>query len=255
MPVVKVVLLIFIFAAAPLCVADNATFKERILYIESVKDNDAEQAQLLLNKLAEHLPTASQGERVRFYQNQAEVFNQLGLYKQAIEIADQGLTLANSLGKPSRCLQLLYYSRGYAYEVQGQLDAAENDYERGLSFSRILDDQESIASGLTDLGAVYYQTYRYEESIKTLNEALQIAQELQDQQLLAYVYNVLGVLYGNINKEQRSINYYQRSYDIYKSLEQPLEALGLARNIGIAYINSEEHDKAIFILTGSNRVG
>jgi diguanylate cyclase (GGDEF)-like protein len=134
-----------------------------------------------------------------------------------------------------------------AVESLGDLQAANEDYLNGLAIAESLKDKYFIAKGLINIGAIYYQTSQYEKSLAAFNEALTIANDLNDVELKSFIYNELGILYGYFGEEDKALEYYLRAYKLSKGAGFLTSAINSLLNAAGTYQDKENFTKAIDI--------
>ena len=223
------------------------TFNEIIAEVESLQDSEPNEALLKLNGIKESVNTLPLIEQLTFYKYQADLNSELSRFLLAKEIASKALEQAKQLKTPSILIAELSYIRGFAIENLGDLVLASEDYLNGLDVAQSLNNKVFIAKGLINLGAIYYQTERYEKALMVFDEALQIANNLDDEELKGFINNELGILYAYFGEDDKSLKYYRKSYQHYKRLGNLTNAINSLVNIAANYQTKGNYKKAIEI--------
>jgi len=225
----------------------SLNFSQVVEQVENLEKDTPVQALEMLNSIEDQLPKLSLNERVKFYTLQSSLYASLAQFQLSLNAATLGLKLSSQLSSPSIHIAELSYSKGFATESLGNLELALQDYKNGLEVARSLDDKKMIAEGLTNLGAIYYLTERFDLSIVVLNDALVIANQVGDEELQGGINSELGNLYSNIGQDDKSMQFLQRSYQHYKNSSQTFSAVWVLSNIATSHYNNEEYDSAIRI--------
>jgi len=230
-------------------IAEQATglskFDLDVAKIEKLIDGNAGLALQQLMRYQHQLSQLSVEQQINYHSLLAEIYLLKAQYTLAKQTADLGLSLTKELSSPSILIAEILYSRGFAYESTGDFESATQDYESGLEISKSFHDKELIAEGLINIGAIYYLTDRYEDSLTVLNDAYNIAMQTTDEELKGSVNSELGILYAYIGSREQAMNYYQQAYQHYKKADKTLLSLNALVNIGMGYLGSEEYEQAI----------
>lgn len=222
-------------------------FDSSAIKIEKLKDSDTFLALSQLTKYEASLNELSLKQQVNYYNLLASIYLSQAQYNLAEKAASDGLKLTLGLSSPSIFISELRYSRGFAYESTGNLAAATKDYENGLALARSLHDKVFIATGLINLGAIYYLTDQYEDSLMVLNDAYNIAKQTNDDELKGSVNSELGILYAYLKRSEQSMVYYRQSYQFYKKANNKISSLNALVNIAINHLKKKEYQQAISV--------
>jgi len=222
-------------------------FDDDALEIEKLIDSNVPQAQAELNRYAEQFDELSLKQKITYQNLLTDIYTLHGKYHLAKQAASDGLKLTLKLSSPSLLISELLYSRGFSYESIGETELATKDYESGLELAKSLHDNVLIATGLINLGAIYYLTDRYENSLIVLNDAYNIAKQTDDEELKGSVNSELGILYAYLDRAEQSMVYYQQAYQHYKSADKTILSLNALVNIGINHLLEKDYEQAITI--------
>ena len=228
--------------------AENiAKFDSAAINIKSLMNNNAFLALSQLKQYENIINELSLKQQVNYYSLLASIYLLQAQYHLAEKAASDGLELTLGLSSPSIFISELRYSRGFAYESTGNIEAATKDYENGLALAKSLHDKVAIAKGLINLGAIYYLTDRYEKSLIVLNDAYNIAKQTDNNELKGSVNSELGILYAYLKRADQSMVYYQQSYQFYKRAKQKNSSLNALVNIAINHLKKEEYQQGITV--------
>jgi diguanylate cyclase (GGDEF)-like protein len=236
-----------------------AEFDNAAIDIKNLMKSNAALALSRLTQYEKIINELSLKQRVNYYSLLAKIYLLQAQYYLAEKTASDGLELTLGLSSPSIFISELRYSRGFAYESIGNIEAATKDYENGLALAKSLHDKVVIAKGLINLGAIYYLTDRYEKSLIVLNDAYNIAKKTNNDELKGSVNSELGILYAYLKRTDQSMVYYQQSYQFYKNANQKNSSLNALVNIAISHSSKKEYQQAISvyktIIKESNGIG
>ena len=138
--------------------------------------------------------------------NLAEVNFKTGQYDKALAHYLRALELSRSAGN-KRAAAIDSYSVGTLFEYQGRYGAALSSKEEALKTFRELGESSVwMAEVLSGYGNGLSQTGRFEEGRQTLDEALTVARNLQNQVLVGQILNFQGDSYsyaGDLSSARR----------------------------------------------------
>jgi diguanylate cyclase (GGDEF)-like protein len=86
---------------------------------------------------------------------------------------------------------------------------------------------------------------KFDRSLIMFNDALAIAQKIQDDELLGYIYAEMGILYSHLNQEEKSLAHYKTAYEFYLKAGKIYYAYNTLRNIAANHSINERFDEAI----------
>lgn len=222
-----------------------ANFDGAATKIEELVDSNAALALSQLLNYSNRFNELSLKQKITYQYLLTDIYILQGQFHLTIQTATNGLSLALESSSPSLLTSELLYNRGFAYENVGKIDLAAKDYENGLELAKSLHDNVLIATGLINLGAVYYLTDRYENSLIALNDAYNIAKQTDDEELKGSVNSELGILYAYLKRSKQSMVYYQQSYQHYKKANKTILSLNSLVNIGMNHLNGKRYEQAI----------
>ena len=222
-------------------------FDDAALNIEKLIDSNAPLAHSELKRYGERFNELSLKQKITYQNLLTEIYLLQAQYHIAKQSASDGLALTLDLSSPSLLISELLYSRGFANESIGESELATKDYENGLELAKSLHDNVLIATGLINLGAIYYLTDRYENSLTVLNDAYNIAKQTDDEELKGAVNSELGILYAYLNRNKQSMVYYQQAYQHYKNADKTILSLNALVNIAVNHLSEKEYEQAITV--------
>jgi diguanylate cyclase (GGDEF)-like protein len=226
----------------------NRDFSAFVEHVEKLQKTNITDSLVLLDSYQTNIGALSVDNQVKYYQVLSELYIETSQFKLAHSAASQGLRIAQYLTSPTILISELSYLRGFSLESLGDSKGAVENYLNGLEIAESLDDKKYIADGLINLGAVYYLTEKYEQSMVMLNEALSIVNVLDNEELKGSVNSELGILYSYMYQNEKSLNFFQASYENFKKVGMDLYALNSLQNIAAIHIDEGRYEQAIPLL-------
>jgi tetratricopeptide (TPR) repeat protein/tRNA A-37 threonylcarbamoyl transferase component Bud32 len=230
---------------------------------------------------------------VKSGKEKAQALNELSSHytyisaEEAITYGRQALELAKKLGEKQEEARALN-NIGWGFRIQGKFGQAREFYEKGLTISRAIKNDNLIYNSLNNIGGTfeednspakaldyYRQTYElakrikwdkgisvslnymaivftnqneYEKALKAQLEALAIQERIGNKLEIANTLHNMGHIYFYQEKYRKALGYYQRSLTMYKKKEDPRNTALALNSVGVAYICLKELDRAIAIL-------
>ena len=138
----------------------------------------------------------------------------------------------------------LYRARGQQYETLGDFDAAQKDFQILLEESQSRNDHQMQWQALIDLGFLW-AARDYTKTGEYFQQALTLAQQLDDSAALAHVLNRVGNWHLNIDQAREALRYHHEALRIFESLN---DRRGLASTydlLGITYYSCQDVHQSI----------
>ena len=108
----------------------------------------------------------------------------------------------------------IYSNVAFVYADMGQLKNAKKFYSKSLEISRRLNNRNDISASLMEVASIEIYLQDYSKAQSNLEEALKIANSLDDAILLRTCYRLLAQLYKAKGNKKKSDQYYD-NYLIY----------------------------------------
>jgi CHAT domain-containing protein len=199
---------------------------------------DSESLALLKPELPPNLASSDIAVRRKLTQAMASAFTQ------RMSDADRFLAEAETLAKAGNVELLgeVALRKGTAAFFRGDMQEAENAYQRALQVARENKDKFLEASALEGLGVVATRKEHYDEGIDWDESALQVARSVGAQHSLARTL-------GNMAWCYRKLGEYENALSLYNQAEEASKRSGAVGDeiywlAGIANVYSEQHDSA-----------
>jgi len=136
----------------------------------------------------------------------------------------------------------------------GILKFYQNDYDSAQYFLKIAYDtnksikdisKRTLFSNLNSLAVVSRKNYKFEDAIKFQFEALNIAQELNDELYLLSALNSMGGLYDALENFEKALSYDNQVLAIAEKSNNKGYIASSSRNIGLYYLDAAQ-DSALY---------
>lgn len=96
-----------------------------------------------------------------------------------------------------------------------------------------------------NLGMTLVNMGRFQEAIDHYFSALAFYEESQDQYGLGIIYNNIGVAYYNQEDDEKALGYYRKSFDAFSQTNEKIYALTTKSSIANTYEALEQYDKVL----------
>ena len=190
-----------------------------------------------LEDLAYHFYQARAWEKTTDYAYQAgEKALRLYSHRAAIDYFTWVLDAADHLSS-SPASPALYRARGQAYETLGEFEQAEQNYTRALEIARVRQDQQAEWHSAIDLGFLWAGR-DYAKAGTWFQQALTLAQLLDNPALYARSLNRIGNWYLNVEQPGEAFRYHREALHIFEQLNdshgiaETLDLLGMTSYLG-----------------------
>lgn len=170
----------------------------------------------------------------------------LGVYEEAMKSSVELMELAEENNK------LTYLSS--AYNIMGLIAYRSKDFIRakdyltkGLNLRRELVDKSWAADSLLNLGVVYREQKKINNSLDSYREAMTIYEKIQDKSSIAMIFNNIGNIYLRDEKKyEKALEYFKKSLEIKEKMDNKRGIINSFSNIAVTYSKLENYEKSFF---------
>jgi len=230
--------------AAPFYLSYGSINRERANYEEAIECYDT--ALKLADESGEQLWIAQAMIGI------AEVHFDLGKYKEAEKLSEEGLKIAEALGNKgkrgvARALDLL----GNIQHVIGDARQAIEYYEQALSIDKAVygDRHPNVARDLNNIGLAWYALGDAKKAISYYEQALSIDRAVYGDRhpTVARDLNNIGGAWKALGDAKKAISYYERALSIDRAVygDRHPSVAAMLNNIGGAWYALGDAKKAI----------
>jgi len=162
----------------------------------------------------------------------ASVYLSVGERLKAIDLYSQSAEYYDQIGSYSN-KKKIYSNIAFVYAEMGQLKNAKKYYSKGLEISRRLNNRNDISASLMEVATIDIYIENYAKAQENLEEALKIANLLNDVLLLRTCYRLLSQLYKAYGNSKKSNQYYSNFliYDKHVKDEKTIKRENQAEKI------------------------
>ncbi len=123
-------------------------------------------------------------------------------------------------------------------------DQALEYYLEALKFDKEIDER-NICLLLNNIGIIYLNEGLIKEALEYFNKGLRISEKQNDLKLMAIVLLNMGISYSNKNEYETALQYFKRSLENSKKSNYKHVTAGNYKSIGDIYGMWKEYDKAV----------
>ncbi len=153
-----------------------------------------------------------------YYNKIAYLYWDNNSYQNAIDFFKSSLEI-NINSNNKNAVKTIYYNIGLIYSDQENYNTALEYFNNGLKIARSLNQKEGIYSGLINSSAALKNLNKNFESNTLLNEALSIAQELNNLKLVRTCYGMIAENYEKMGDSESTMKY----YDLFASIDRHIK--------------------------------
>ncbi len=182
---------------------------------EVLEEELGDEAEKRAAVLAFHFHQAEQFEKaLKYYHMAGEAAMRRYAMPEALDMIERALQIALETGKVSPAL---YRACGLVHETLGSFDAAARRYEEALIQARPIGDRQAEWQALLDLGMLW-ASRSYSATGRYFREALELAQKMDQPEILAYSLNRMGNWHTNVDRPYEAQTYHKKALEIFESL-------------------------------------
>ena len=151
--------------------------------------------------------------------------------------------------------------KGTLFFLSGDYQNALTEYGVALKLARKSQNTAEEIKSLANLAIIKDIYGEIEDARKDFKTCIQTAEEIENNELLAFLYSELGVSYTYTNNLIEARNNYEQSYSLYKILHNNERLSYLSSNIGSLFLQISNYKSALKYYTeglgyaGDNKLG
>ena len=148
--------------------------------------------------------------------------------------------------KFTRGLYLYYEHSAIVFFTKGNYDIAMQQSKEALSVARELNDSNLIINILANTGIVYQYTGQYDKQLEYSLQALALIEKRNQKEKLSSMYQNIANAYFNLNKYQQSVEYCMLSLKLYKETGNNSYTNRLYATLGQNFAMLKNTDSALY---------
>jgi len=169
-------------------------------------------------------------------------YDQLGQHRKARTYLREILKI-NETRKDARGRGMGLRALGESHLAEGtDLQQAERYFDEALAVFQAINDRQQQATTLLELGNLGALRQQYTQSLSKLKQAMQIAEELNDQELLQATAKTISEHYEALNNYPLALSYYKKAQSYQDSINlanQLVQVSAIARRYDVEKKESE----------------
>ena len=165
-----------------------------------------------------------------------------GNYKKAVEVLQN---LKSSLKTDDDYLSSVEISIGTNFYLSGNYEEAEKHYNVALSISEKTGDTINEIKSKGNIAILRDLYGEVEEARTLLKSSIKKAKQIENQELLGFLYSEIGVSYSYTGELIDARQNYSESFDIYKKLNTEERLAYLSGNIAAIYSQQSNYNEAL----------
>ena len=140
-----------------------------------------------------------------------------------------------------------YAALGLTYMLLGEYGDAEENLEEAIEYAKDLDNIEILSFVYNYTGIFYKRVKKFKKSIKYFEKAIKCQNKIGDKYLLADCYHNMSNCYGIDGNVEKMINLLERSQKIYNELDEVVRLGNSYGEMGNAYKTSQQFEDSILM--------
>lgn len=151
--------------------------------------------------------------------------------------------------------------KGTIFFLSGDYQKAKSEYDLALKSSRDFGSKVEEIKSIANLAIIKDQFGEIYEAREDFQRAIEMAKEIENTELLSFLYSELGVSFTYTNNLIESRKNYERSFALYEQLKNNERLSYLSSNIGSLYLqisnyySAHEFYKKGLMFAGENKLG
>ncbi len=142
-------------------------------------------------------------------------------------------------------LYQIYRERGFIYEENNLLHQALAEFENALNIANRLDNDSHRLSVYTDLAVLNRKLSNYKATTDYHTMTLFLAEQIGDKEMVEDSYHGLGTVYDIVGDYDKAIEYYFKSLAIAEERNSISGVIITLQNISNTFINTQNKEQAL----------
>jgi len=169
--------------------------------------------------------------------------HRLGSWDQRVYVCELATRAAQGLGNVDEAIQFTY-DAAEIHKARGRLEEAFEEFQRCEKYSREVGDKQKEAHAHMQAGIILYHQHRYNDSIKFLQESLEMQRANDDQKGAAISLSNLGRNELRLGNLDRSLHYFEDSLRLKQQIKDPLDIAISQYDLGHLHHLLGDHQEA-----------
>jgi predicted ATPase len=180
----------------------------------------------------------------RIYRIRADMASTQFDFERELELAETGLEVAGIDDTLETCL--LLGRKGAGHDHNEQLAEAEEAYKQCLAVAKRIDDPEGLAAAYLNLGALDLRLREVnEDTIETLEEAVEAAERADSDRTLARALNNLAMCQSELGRDEEAVETYHRVLAVHEAIGDRMALCDSLRNLAMIHQQHGSYETAL----------
>lgn len=140
---------------------------------------------------------------------------------------------------------------GVASYLLGEYQQARDYYQVSHDLAEELEDPELLADALNNIGVIYFVWGEHDKALDYYFRTLAIRLDLNDARGSGQCYNNVANIFHTAGEYEQALMYYQRSLENYEAEADTSMITSSLNNIGLVYYEQEQYDRSLSTYTRS----
>ena len=140
---------------------------------------------------------------------------------------------------------------GWTYHRTGKYDDAKEIYEEALNLANGIDDTLWISKLLNNIGIIYAKKSDYVKALEYYTRSLEMKEVVDDKRGIGRTLNNIGNIYRGKGHYVKAMDFYARSLEIKEKIDEKRNIRVALNNIGICLLIKGEYEGALDYFTRS----
>lgn len=177
-------------------------------------------------------------------QTKGFVYAVSGQYDKSFDVLERALEYLES-APDERRRGAVIYALGIARLESGDFETAESHFLETHAIKKKRNDPEEIIKSFNSLSNLYRSVGNYEKTFEMLNQALELVDEVNSNELKLLPYLGLGVLYSAQGDHSKALEYQLKAEKLSETITDPDSRGKVLFSIGGSYTRLNEYEKAL----------
>ena len=165
-------------------------------------------------------------------------------FSKSLKFSDSALVISKRIAWQKGEAYALKH-KGEAYRYNGELKKSILNHEVSLSIFEKINDINSTASLLSNLGITYFQMSNYSKSYDYYDKALDIFLKNNNMMGVQKINVYLGILFFSIDDYSKALEKYNYALNYAEQLNDKSSKASIIGNIGTVYQEMENYEEAL----------
>ncbi len=210
-----------------------------------VKKGEYDTALKVISEAKEMLEENNTIEHSRILFGEGYVHTRKGNYDDAMQLLQKALSLLQKTESDPKDMGNALLSIGNIHFIRGLYTEALEHYEKSMDIMKKLDDKQSIAALLGNIGITYWGIGKLEKALKFHEQSLEIREKIGDKRGTAFALLNMGSAYSVKAELDKALKLYERSLGIYRQIGDKHGTAMALIGVGEIYYHRNNLEKAL----------